>query len=148
MHDHTNRGKRFCPIMKEWCNQGWTPSMGSNGEGEDKMPKLGACAAWQPVSLVENNTQKTSEIYDCSLLGWQPDLMTELSGRLGMATASIDKTANEVAKAHSTQIAMASSEQKQNLLSSDPRRKMLPGHKETPLLENLDNGSQHNENQQ
>ncbi len=132
MHDHTKRGRQFCPLMREWCQSGWTVSMGFVGEGEEKIPKLGVCAFWQPVSLVDNKTQQVDEIFDCAH-GWQPDLITELSGRIGLMTASVDKTANEVAKAHGTQIALASDEEKQNLLKSDPRRKMLPGHKEQPI---------------
>ncbi len=146
MHNHDKRGKRFCPLMKEWCTKGWTPAMGFDGDGDDKMPKLGACASWQAVSLVDNKTGVPSEIFDCSVYGWTPDLLTELSGRLGMVTASIDKTANEVAKQHGTIIAMAPEDQKRQLLETDPRRKMLPGHKEAPLPGNLNNGSKNNEN--
>ena len=146
MQTHKERGKRYCPKMKEWCTRGWTHSMGYEGEGDEKIPLFGACAAWQPVPLMDKEKKISETVYDCSVYSWVYDLLTEISSKLTFTTASTDKVANEVAKQHATQIATLSPEFKERLLSGDPRRKMLPGINEPlPQIEHK-NGSKKNEN--
>lgn len=103
MHDHTKRGKRYCPLMKEMCNQGWTVSMGKDDEG---LPLLGVCAAWQPVTIYKPNGNSNEEIHDCSQFGWNPDLLTAIAQESNQGAASADKVATEVAKFHATSLAM------------------------------------------
>lgn len=97
MHDHRKRGKRFCPMMKEWCNGGWTPSMGKDKDGE--MPLLGACAAWQAVTCKDlQDPTKQEEIHDCAVYGWITDMLYELSKETYHTAASCDKVANVVSE--------------------------------------------------
>lgn len=94
MHDHSTRGKRFCPLMQEWCVKGWTPKM---EKGPDGFPVEGACAAWQPVTTFDTKNGKTAEVFDCSIFGWTPDLLTEVAKEVQHGAASTDKVATQVA---------------------------------------------------
>jgi len=122
MHDHKTRGKRFCPLMKEWCVNGWTKSMGSD---EDTGPKHGACAAWQPVSVQDKKENKVEEVFDCSVFGWTPDLLFECANASHFTTASTDKVATEVRNHHATFLGVLNLETRQRLLDADPRMNTL-----------------------
>lgn len=95
MHDHKPRGKRFCPLMGEWCTKGWTPKMGAGPEG---FPVEGACAAWQPVTVFNIKENRNEEVADCSVFGWPPDLLVEVAQEVQHGSASTDKVATEVYK--------------------------------------------------
>lgn len=84
--------------MGEWCTKGWTPKM---GKGEDGFPIEGACAAWQPVSAFDIKAGKNEEVFDCSIFGWTPDLLTEIAKEISHGTASVDKVANQVQRSRS-----------------------------------------------
>lgn len=143
MHDHARRGKRFCPMMKEMCINGWTKNM---GEDPETGPRHGICAAWQPVSTLNRKDDISEEVMDCSIFGWTPDLLCELSAKMNFAVASTDKVATEVGKQHATNIAMATQDEQQRLLASDPRRALLPNVIEPmPQIENQKNGGDQNE---
>lgn len=95
MHNHAARGKRFCPLMQEMCMKGWTSKMGKT---EDGFPIEGACAAWQPVSSFNKREGKNEEVYDCSVFGWTPDLLSEIAKEVFQNAASTDKVATEIQK--------------------------------------------------
>lgn len=94
MHDHTKRGRRWCPLMQEWCTKGWTPKMGN---GPDGFPIEGACAAWQPVTTFNIKENRNEEIHDCSAFGWMPDLTSAVAREVSHGAASTDKVATQVA---------------------------------------------------
>lgn len=93
MHDHSETGKRYCPLMREWCTKGWTPAMGGDKEG---FPVEGACRAWQAVATFDPVKNQVREIHDCSLFGWPTDLMAEIAKEISQGTASTDKVATEI----------------------------------------------------
>lgn len=92
MHDHSKRGPRFCPLMKEFCLQGWTKSMGEDAKTGERP----VCAAWQPVTTFNIKTGQNEEVHDCSVYGWVPDLLVEIAQEVSHGAASTDKVANQV----------------------------------------------------
>lgn len=102
--------------MGEWCTKGWTPKMGS---GADGFPIEGACASWQPVSTLNQQTRKTEEVYDCSVFGWGPDLLTEIAHEVSQGAASTDKVANQIHRSRAEFIGALPAEAKDRLVQSD-----------------------------
>lgn len=111
------RGKRFCPLMKEWCVKGWTPSMGKTEEG---FPIEGACAAWEPMDAFIAQEGRTVRVFDCTEFRWKQDVAEEISKEAFQAGASSDKVATEVAKFHATSIGCLPDEAQVRLMTSRP----------------------------
>lgn len=122
------RGKRFCPLMKEWCVKGWTPSMGKTAED---FPIEGACAAWEPMDILIESEGRTVRVFDCTEFRWKQDVAEEISKETFQAGASTDKVANEVAKFHATSIACMPDEARIELMASNPR--LMPKLQDTNL---------------
>jgi hypothetical protein len=96
INERLNRGSRYCPLLREKCVKGWTPTMGKT---EDGFPVEGLCAAWQPVSVhtvSETEGQKTVEVWDCSAFGWPADLATETAKEVFRSAATTDELRKEV----------------------------------------------------
>lgn len=123
MNDHKQRGKRYCPLMKEWCINGWTASMGKDTDG---MPIMGACASWQPINVFDHKKMQTEEVNDCSIFGWSTDLLSEIAQEVSHGTSSTDKVATEVRKHHVTFIGCLPDDIKQRLMDADPKIAQLP----------------------
>lgn len=118
MHDHRTRGKRFCPLMGEWCTKGWTPKMGN---GPDGFPIEGACAAWQPVSSFDKEKNQVIEIFDCSQFGWVPDLLSEVAQEMSHTTASTDKVATQIKRSREEFIGALPAEAHDRLATNEPK---------------------------
>lgn len=128
------RGKRFCPLMKEDCIKGWTPSMGKDENG---FPREGACAAWEPVGVYLREKDQVVTIFDCTEFRWAVDILEEIAKESFQAGASTDKVANEVAKFHATSIASMPEESRIKLMKNMPR--LLPNLPPTPVAPKLEN---------
>lgn len=122
------RGRRFCPLMGEWCVKGWTPKMGN---GPDGFPIEGACAAWQPVDVFAMDKNQTILVHDCVQFSWPADLLTEIAKESFQAAASADKIATEVSKHHGTFLAALPGDVRDRVMRTNPR--LAP--KVTPQLE-------------
>ena len=94
------------------------------GQNEDGFPMEGICASWQPVSVFSPQENSSKEIYDCSIFGWPPDLLTEVAKEACHGAASSDKVATEVAKFHATSLGVMNEDAQQRLITTNPR--LLP----------------------
>lgn len=114
MHDHSQRGRRFCPLMKESCLHGWTKSMGE----DDKTGERPVCAAWQPVTTFNLKEGQHEEAHDCSVFGWGPDLLTAIAQEVSHGVASTDKVANQVNRSRSEFIGALPAEARDRLVAA------------------------------
>ena len=92
MHDHRTKGKpMFCPLLKEICIDGWTPSM---GQMADK--RRPTCAKWVGVFVDDKAKGKVEEVFNC-LDQWTPDLLQHVAQEVCQGAAATEDARNHVA---------------------------------------------------
>ena len=92
-----NREEMFCPLLREMCSGGWTPSMEKAKKKGAKSPK---CRWWIGVSGKNPQTGVAEDKHDCSI-AWQPTIALEVARvdfSLGGAVESLRNRVNDFAQ--------------------------------------------------
>jgi hypothetical protein len=93
MHNHEVKTREtFCPLMREVCRDGWTPSMGEN----EKTKERPRCSRWVGVFVNDHEKKHIREICDC-LDQWTPDLLQQVAQEVFQGSAATESTRNHVA---------------------------------------------------
>jgi len=92
MQDHKQRPKDvFCPLMKERCIDGWTPSM-----GEDDNHVRPTCVRWRGVYTKDMRTMKEEVVMDCAD-AWLPDLIQQTAQEVFQGAVATEQARNHIA---------------------------------------------------
>lgn len=92
-----NREEMFCPLMREMCSGGWTPSMDKGRKKGSKPPK---CRWWIGVAGKNPQTGVAEDRHDCAI-AWQPTIALEVARvdfSLGGAVESLRNRVNDFAQ--------------------------------------------------
>lgn len=94
VHDHDKKpeGGTFCPLMKEMCYSGWTPSMGVSTDEKKSKP---TCVRWVGV-FVQPKDQPIKEIFDCADR-WTPDLIQQVAQETYQGAVATEEVRNQMA---------------------------------------------------
>lgn len=70
-----SREEMFCPMMREMCVNGWTPSMDKAKKRGSKSP---TCRWWVGVAGKNPQTGIVEDKHDCAI-AWQPTIALEVA---------------------------------------------------------------------
>ena len=99
MHDHEKKPEAtYCPLMKEICTGGWTPSMGLD-PANGKKP---TCVRWVGVFINDPRaTPPVREVFDCKDR-WDTDLVQQVAQEIYQNAAATESVRNHVAEGNHT----------------------------------------------
>lgn len=137
MHDHEKPKKRpmFCTLMKEICDEGWTPSMGEVDVAGKKVRPL--CHKWVGVFVNDpRQTPPVREVFDCNEQ-WATDMQQQTAQEVYHGAAATESVRNHVAEhgaavRRSNQIFTAIAENMKIKLPPPPQAPALTNGKEKP----------------
>lgn len=132
IHDHDKRpeGGIYCPLMKERCYSGWTPSMGVNNDEAKTKP---LCVRWVGIFVNNPIKGKIEEVFDCRDR-WDTDLIQQVAQEVYQGAVATEEVRNKVAEANSmTGVALSFF---QGIASRMRAKVVLPEPKKPAALEN------------
>ncbi len=98
VHDHSKRpeGGVYCPLMKEKCYSGWTPSM---GESNDERKLKPTCVRWVGVFLKRGIEAPIEEVFDCADR-WGTDMMQQIAQEIYQGAVATEEVLNRVTESN------------------------------------------------